>query len=106
MVVTTVMIEVLKQHIDDFIEATIVNHEASVKESGNRRFDLLQRVDDPSSLYFMRLTIQKNRLQLTKTQLITRPGATVLQPIWPNRDRELSTGQYGLCDHLFLSIIK
>jgi autoinducer 2-degrading protein len=49
MVVTTVMIKVLEQHIDDFIEATIVNHEESVKEPGNRRFDLLQRVDDPSS---------------------------------------------------------
>jgi autoinducer 2-degrading protein len=49
MVVTTVMIKVVEQHIDDFINATIVNHEASVKEPGNRRFDLLQRVDDPGS---------------------------------------------------------
>jgi autoinducer 2-degrading protein len=48
MVVTTVMIRVKEEHLDDFIEATIINHEASVKEPGNRRFDLLQQTDDPT----------------------------------------------------------
>jgi autoinducer 2-degrading protein len=48
MVVTTVMIRVKEQHVDDFIGATIINHEASVKEPGNRRFDLLQQADDPT----------------------------------------------------------
>ena len=48
MVVTTVMIEVKKGHVDDFIEATIPNHEASVQESGNRRFDLLQSTEHPT----------------------------------------------------------
>lgn len=48
MVVTTVMIKVRKENIDDFIEATIPNHEASINEPGNRRFDLLQNGEDPT----------------------------------------------------------
>ena len=48
MVVTTVMIRVKEENIDDFIQATIPNHEASTAEPGNRHFDLLQNVEDPS----------------------------------------------------------
>ena len=49
MVVTTVMIKVKEGYINEFIEATIKNHEKSVKEPGNMRFDFLQSVDDPAS---------------------------------------------------------
>jgi autoinducer 2-degrading protein len=45
--VTLVHVSVKSDHIDDFIEATRRNHEASVEESGNRRFDVLQSSDDP-----------------------------------------------------------
>ena len=48
MIVTTVMIEVKGENVQDFIKATIKNHEASIKEPGNRRFDFLQRTDDPT----------------------------------------------------------
>jgi autoinducer 2-degrading protein len=48
MVVTTVMVSVKKEDIDDFIKATIENHDESVKEDGNLRFDVLQSNDDPS----------------------------------------------------------
>jgi len=48
MVVTTVMIKVKEENIDDFIQATIPNHEASIHETGNRRFDLLQNMEDPT----------------------------------------------------------
>lgn len=48
MVVTTVIINVKQEYIDDWIEATITNHKASVKEPGNRRFDFLQSVDEPT----------------------------------------------------------
>ena len=47
--VTLVHVTVKPAHIDEFIEATRLNHEASVQESGNRRFDVLQSADDPSS---------------------------------------------------------
>jgi autoinducer 2-degrading protein len=48
MQVTIVHVTVKPDHIDDFIEATRLNHESSVLESGNRRFDVLQSADDPT----------------------------------------------------------
>jgi autoinducer 2-degrading protein len=47
MVVTAVMIQVKPDAISTFIDATVKNHEASVKEPGNLRFDVLQDSDDP-----------------------------------------------------------
>ena len=47
MQVTLVHVHVKAEHINDFIEACRKNHESSVKEKGNRRFDILQSADDP-----------------------------------------------------------
>ena len=47
MIVTTVTVWVKPKHVEDFILATIANHEQSVKEPGNLRFDVLQSHDDP-----------------------------------------------------------
>jgi autoinducer 2-degrading protein len=46
--VMLVHVSVVPEHIDDFIEATRLNHVASVQEPGNRRFDVLQSPDDPA----------------------------------------------------------
>ena len=46
--VTIVHVHVLADHVEDFINATRINHEASVSETGNRRFDVLQSAEDPS----------------------------------------------------------
>lgn len=46
--VTLVQVRVKSAHIDEFITATRLNHEASVNEAGNRRFDVLQSPDDPA----------------------------------------------------------
>lgn len=46
--VTLVHVQVKLEHIADFIEATRRNHEASVREAGNRRFDVLQSAEDPT----------------------------------------------------------
>jgi len=48
MIVNCVVVHVKEENIDDFIEATARNHEGSVNESGNMRFDVLQHRDDPS----------------------------------------------------------
>ena len=48
MQVTIVHVSVKPDHVDDFIEASRLNHEASVAEPGNRRFDVLQSADDPT----------------------------------------------------------
>jgi autoinducer 2-degrading protein len=51
MYVTLVHVHVKEEHIDDFKTARSANHHASVKEPGNRRFDILQSKDDPA--YFV-----------------------------------------------------
>ena len=48
MQVTIVHIDVKPDHVDDFIQATRLNHEASVKEPRNLRFDVLQSAQDPT----------------------------------------------------------
>ena len=45
--VTLVHVHVKPEAIDDFIDACRLNHEGSVAESGNRRFDVLQDAEDP-----------------------------------------------------------
>ena len=47
MQVTIVHVQVKPEHVEDFIEASRLNHAASVQEPGNRRFDVLQSSDDP-----------------------------------------------------------
>jgi autoinducer 2-degrading protein len=46
MIVTCVYVHVKPDSVDSFINATIRNHRASVKETGNLRFDLVQQADD------------------------------------------------------------
>lgn len=46
MIVTTVIVHVKQEHIDDFIQASSENHEGSVQETGNLRFDVLQCKND------------------------------------------------------------
>jgi len=46
--VTLVHVHVRPDSLAAFIEATRANHEASVKEPGNRRFDVLQDPSEPT----------------------------------------------------------
>jgi len=48
MQVTIVHVHVKPDCIDAFIEATRLNHEASIQEPGNRRFDVIQDDRDPA----------------------------------------------------------
>lgn len=48
MIVTCVHVYVKEAHIQDFIEATTRNHENSIKEPDNLRFDVLQDAGNPS----------------------------------------------------------
>ncbi len=48
MQVTIVHVHVKPEHIEAFIEACRLNHEQSIQEPGNYRFDILQLADDPS----------------------------------------------------------
>jgi autoinducer 2-degrading protein len=46
--VTLVHVRVRPEDVDAFIVATRINHQESVNEPGNRRFDVLQAPDDPA----------------------------------------------------------
>lgn len=48
MFVTVVYVHVKSEHVGDFIESMRANHEQSVLEPGNLRFDILQQADDPT----------------------------------------------------------
>lgn len=48
MEVTLVHVHVKAQSIDAFIKACRENHEQSVRETGNRRFDVLQDAAEPT----------------------------------------------------------
>lgn len=48
MIVTCVHIQVKPDHLEDFIRASSRNHEGSIREPGNLRFDLLQCSNDPT----------------------------------------------------------
>jgi autoinducer 2-degrading protein len=52
MIVTLVHIWVKREHLEEFIKASIHNHENSIKEPGNLRFDLLQDEKDPTKFIF------------------------------------------------------
>ena len=45
--VTLVHVQVKPDYIEDFIAATRLNHEASIQEPGNCRFDVLQSPEKP-----------------------------------------------------------
>ena len=51
MYVTLVHVHVTAEKTEAFIAATRANHEASVREPGNLRFDILQSPEDPG--YFV-----------------------------------------------------
>ncbi len=46
--VTLVHVQVMPEHVEAFIEVTRANHEASIREPGNLRFDVLRSVEDPT----------------------------------------------------------
>jgi autoinducer 2-degrading protein len=47
--VTLVHVRVRPERVEAFIDATRANHEASSREPGNLRFDVLRAADDPTS---------------------------------------------------------
>jgi autoinducer 2-degrading protein len=49
MIVTIVNVYVKKEHINNFISETILNHCGSIKEEENLRFDVLQSQSDPTN---------------------------------------------------------
>ena len=51
--VTLVHVHVRPEALEPFLAATVRNHEGSVREPGNLRFDVLQSEDDPTRFVFV-----------------------------------------------------
>jgi autoinducer 2-degrading protein len=84
MLVTCVHVVVKPEHIDAFIAATTRNHEASVQEAGNRRFDVLQSVDDPCRFVLYEAYDTAEAAASHKQTPTTSPGATAWPTGWPS----------------------
>ena len=52
MVLTCVYIHVKEEFIESFKAASLKNHQGSIQEEGNLRFDLIQNAEDPSKFMF------------------------------------------------------
>jgi autoinducer 2-degrading protein len=52
MIATCVFIHIKIDSLEEFIKATKINHENSILEPGNLRFDILQQVDDKCKFTF------------------------------------------------------
>lgn len=52
MYVTIVTVSVKPENVEAFKEACRLNHENSIRETGNVRFDILQSADDPAKFVF------------------------------------------------------
>jgi autoinducer 2-degrading protein len=66
MYTTIVHVYVKADHINAFIEATRLNHEASVQEPGNRRFDVLQEENNPGKFILYEAYASKQGADLHK----------------------------------------
>jgi autoinducer 2-degrading protein len=67
MIVTCVTIYVKKAYLKEFIKATIENHENSIKEEGNLRFDFLQCNNDTSRFFLYEAYISEEASNHHKT---------------------------------------
>jgi autoinducer 2-degrading protein len=66
MIVTTVLVKVKEENVDDFIQASIANHEASIQEPGNMRFDILQNENDRTDFLLYEAYESKERAMAHK----------------------------------------
>ncbi len=67
MFVTLVHVHVKAAHVDAFIDASRANAEASSRESGNIRFDMLRSVDDPSRFILYEWYVDEDAAKAHKT---------------------------------------
>jgi len=63
---TIVHVYVKANHIEDFLKATRLNHEASILEPGNRRFDILQEEGNPEKFVLYEAYVSKEDADLHK----------------------------------------
>ena len=67
MFVTLVHVRVKPEHVDAFIDATRANHEATTREPGNLRFDVLRSVEDPDRFVLYEWFVDEEAAKAHKT---------------------------------------
>lgn len=94
MQVTIVHVHVKSERVADFVDATRRNHEASIRESGNMRFDVLQRADDPTRFVLYEAYASTAQAQAHKTTAHYLAWRDAVAP-WMASPRE-GVGYHGL----------
>jgi len=67
MYISCVTVFVKEGHVQDFIDASIKNHQGSLKEPGNMRFDVLQCIDEPTRFLLYEAYESKEAAKAHKT---------------------------------------
>jgi len=87
MIVICVHVYVKETHIQDFIEATTLNHEGSVKEPGNLRFDVLQDENEPAKFLLYEVYTSEEAIAAHKQTQHYLTWKEAVAP-WMAKDRE------------------
>ncbi len=92
--VTLVHVYVFPQHLQEFIEATGKNHSASIREPGNRRFDVLQDPKDKTHFILYEVYVDPASAAAHKETGHYKEWREVVAP-WMAKPRE-GVGYIGL----------
>jgi quinol monooxygenase YgiN len=76
MFVTLVHIHVKPDQVETFLDATRANHEASIREDGNVRFDVLRSIEDPTRFVLYEWYVDEAAAARHRRRPTTPPGAT------------------------------
>lgn len=87
MTVTLVHVFVKQEFIEAFIEATRTNHENSIKEPGNLRFDILQDAQNPSKFILYEAYVSEQAVAAHKETAHYSAWRDTVAP-WMERPRE------------------
>jgi (4S)-4-hydroxy-5-phosphonooxypentane-2,3-dione isomerase len=87
MMVTLVHVFVKQEFIEAFIEATRTNHENSIKEPGNLRFDILQDAQIPSKFILYEAYVSEQAVSAHKETEHYAKWRDTVAP-WMDRPRE------------------
>jgi autoinducer 2-degrading protein len=87
MIVTVVNVVVKPENVNQFIEATLENHQNSIKEKGNLRFDFLQHRNDPSAFTLYEAYESDEAAAAHKTTAHYLKWRTTVEP-WMAKPRE------------------
>ena len=91
MIVNLVMLEVKPECIEEMKAICTYNHENSVKEEGNVRFDVLQNTDDPCRFTLYEVFMDKEAIEFHKNTEHYKRWAEAMDRILASPRYKIST---------------